>query len=93
MSLAVTLGEGATKPDEVVKIDRGTPPKFDVTREELGEVQHQVAMKLGEQVNLPILRTHGVRLINQRSGTVVPRGFQIAEKCRIHLLALMHTKT
>ena len=37
MSLAVTLGEGTTKLDDVVKIERGTsPPKFDVTREEFG---------------------------------------------------------
>ena len=37
MSLAVTLGEGTTEPDDVVKTDReNSPPKFDVTREELG---------------------------------------------------------
>ena len=36
MSLAVTLGEGTTKPDDIVKIERGSStPKFDVTREEL----------------------------------------------------------
>ena len=37
MSLAATLGEGTTKPDDVVKIERwSSPSKFDVTREELG---------------------------------------------------------
>ena len=37
MSLAATLGEGTTNPDDDVKIERGSsPPKFDVTREELG---------------------------------------------------------
>ena len=37
MSLAATLGEGTTKPDDVVKIERwSSPPEFDVTREELG---------------------------------------------------------
>ena len=31
------LVEGTTKPDDVVKIERGSsPPKYDVTREELG---------------------------------------------------------
>ena len=35
MSLAAALGEGTTKPDNVVKVDKwGSPPKFDVTREE-----------------------------------------------------------
>ena len=38
MSIAATLGEGTTKPDDVVKIDSGNPPPtFDVTREELEE--------------------------------------------------------
>ena len=37
MSIAAALGEGTTKPDDVVKIERGnSPPVFDVTREELG---------------------------------------------------------
>ena len=37
MSIAATLGEGTTKPDDVVKIKRGSPPtQYDVTREELG---------------------------------------------------------
>ena len=37
MSLAATLGEGTTKPDDVVKIERGnSSAKLDVTREELG---------------------------------------------------------
>ena len=35
MSLAAALGEGTTKPDNVVKVDKcGSPPKFDATREE-----------------------------------------------------------
>ena len=37
MSLAAALGDGTTKPDNVVQNDKGSsPPKFDVTREELG---------------------------------------------------------
>ena len=94
MSLAATLCEGTTKPDEVVKIDRGNSPLSSTSQaKNLKEVQPQVVMKLGEQVNLPNLRTQGVRLINQRSGTVVSQGFQIAENCRIHVRAPMHTKT
>ena len=86
MYLAATLGEGTTKPDDVVKIDRwNSPPEFDVTREELGGGPTSGPMKLGEPVNLPSLRTQGVRLINQRSGTVVSQGFQIAENCRVHV--------
>ena len=57
----------------------------------LGEVQPQVAMKLGELVNLPSLRTQWVRLINLRFGTVVPQWLQIAENCRIQVRALLHT--
>ena len=35
MSLAAALGEGTTKPDNVVKVDKwGSTPKFHVTREE-----------------------------------------------------------
>ena len=35
MSLAAALGDGTTKPDNVVQNDKGSsPPKFDVTREE-----------------------------------------------------------
>ena len=35
MSLAAALGEGTTKPDNVVKVDKwSSPTKFDVTREE-----------------------------------------------------------
>ena len=60
MSLAVTLGEGITKPDEVVKIDRGNSPLSSTSNvKNLVEVQPQVAMKLGEQVNLLSLRTQG----------------------------------
>ena len=37
MSLAVTPGEGTTKPDDVVKIDKwDSSHEFDVKREELG---------------------------------------------------------
>ena len=60
----------------------GAPPIISTSREKnLGEVQPRVAMKLGEPVNLPSLRIQGVRLINQRSGTVVPQELQIAENC------------
>ena len=34
VSLAAALGDGTAKPDNVVKMTRGAPPKFDVTREE-----------------------------------------------------------
>ena len=35
MSLAAALGDGTTKPGNVVQNDKGSsPPKFDVTREE-----------------------------------------------------------
>ena len=94
MSLAVTLGEGTTKPYDVVKIERGSSPLSSTSNaKNVGEVQPLVAMKLGEPVNLPSLRTQGVRLINQKSGTVVPQELQIAENCKIHLRALMHMKT
>ena len=94
MSLAATLGEGTTKPDDVVKIERGNSPLSSTSHaKNLGEVQPRVAMKLGEPVNLPSLRTQGVRLINQKSGTVVPQVLQIAESYKIHLRALMHKKT
>ena len=94
MSLAATLGEGTTKPNDVVKIERGNPPLSSTSHaKNLGEVQPQVAMKLGEQVNLPSLRTQVVRLINQMSENVVPQVLQIAENCRIHLKAPMHMKT
>ena len=94
MSLAATLGEGTTKPDDVVKIERGSSTLSSTSHaKNLGEVQPRVAMKLGEPVNLPSLRTQGVRLINQKSGNVVPQELQIAENCKIHLRALMHMKT
>ena len=96
MSRAATLGEGTTKPEDVVKIDREElPTTLSSTShaENLGEVQPQVAMKLGEQVNLPSLRTQWVRLMDQKSGTVVPQGLQIAEDCRIHLQGLTNMKT
>ena len=65
MSFAVTLGDGTTNPDDFVRIDMwNSPLKLDVTREELVEVQPRVAMKLGEPVILPSLRTQVVRLIN-----------------------------
>ena len=93
MSIAATLGEGTTRPEDVIKIDRGNSPPLSSTShvKNLGEVQPRVAMKLGEQVNLPSLRTHGVRLINQESGTVVPQWLQIAENSRIHVRSLLHT--
>ena len=70
----------------------GTPPLSSTSHaKNLLEGRPRVAMKLGEQVNLPSLRTQGVRLINQRSGTVVPQGLQIAENCRIHVRAILHT--
>ena len=74
MFLADILGEGTTKPDDVVKIEMGTPHLSSTSLvKNLGEVQPRVAMKLGEQVNLPGLRTQVVRLINLRFGTVVPQ--------------------
>ena len=86
--------DGTTKPDNVVKNDKGNPPLSSTSHaKNLGEVQPRVAMKLGEPVNLPSLRTQGVQLINQKSGTVVPQELQIAENCKIHLRALMHMKT
>ena len=67
MSLADTLGEGTTKPDDVVKIEMVSSPLSSTSHaKNLGEVQPRVAMKLGEQVNLPNLRTQGVRLIKKK---------------------------
>ena len=94
MSIAAKLGEGTTKPDDVVKIERVSPPLSSTSHaKNLVEVQPRVAMKLGEQVNLPGLRTQWVRLRNQKSGTVVPQALRIAKNCRVHLRALMRTKT
>ena len=74
MSLAATLGEGTTNPDDVVKIERGISPLSSTSyAKNLVEVQPRVAKKLGEPVNLPSLRTQVVRLINQKSGAVVPQ--------------------
>ena len=51
---------------------RGTPHLSSTSHaKNLGEVQPLVAMKLGEQVNPPSLRTQGVWLMDQNPGTVV----------------------
>ena len=78
MSLAAALGEGTTKPDNVVKVDKwGSPPKFDVTREEHWGVQLNSNSEVwdasdisgrqetGCRAYLPGLRKQGVQQTNQ----------------------------
>ena len=78
MSLAAALGEGTTKPDNVVRMTRGVPPISSTSHaKNIGEVHliqipkygmlptPLVAKRPDVLAYLPVLRTQGVQQTNQ----------------------------
>ena len=78
MSLAAVLGDGTTKPDNVVRNDKGSPPLSSTSHaKNIGEVHliqipkygmlttPRVAKRPDVRAYLPGLRTQGVQQTNQ----------------------------